>query len=331
MIFGSLISINSNSWLRIWIGLEINLLAFIPLIIEKNNLLNSESSLKYFIIQVFASRILLFLIIFYFLIFEWTLYKSLKNIFNLIFISTLIFKIGIAPFHFWFPNIIEGLNWINSLILITWQKLAPLSLLTYCLNQKFLNLIIFFSLIFGSLGGLNQTSLQKILAYSSINHIAWIISNILINENIWKIYFLNYLILIFSIILNFKIYNIFNINQIFSLKLKNNFKKIIFCFPLLSLGGLPPLLGFFPKWITLINLIITNNFILIICLINLTLITLFFYIRICYSLILINNSFTNWSINWNFKLNKNLLFLNNFFINISIYGIFFINLIFLLY
>lgn len=65
LIVGSLITISSSSWLGIWIGLEINLLSFIPLIIDKKNLFTNESTIKYFLVQVFGSLIFLFTRIIY--------------------------------------------------------------------------------------------------------------------------------------------------------------------------------------------------------------------------------------------------------------------------
>jgi NADH-ubiquinone oxidoreductase chain 2 len=280
LIRGTLIRISSSSWFRVWIGLEINLLSFIPLSIKNNNLFSSEASLKYFLTQALASRILLFRIILFSFI-EWNyLLENKKNFLNIILASALIIKRGVAPFHFWFPNVIEGLNWINNFILITWQKIAPIILLSFCLNLFLFNLTIIFSIFIGALGGLNQTSLRKLIAFSSINHLGWILSNMLNNENIWKVYFFLYIFLSFTIIFLFDKFKLFNINQIFFIKLKNKMQKLIINIPLLSLGGLPPFLGFFPKWLT-IEVIIINNFILLIFLIlNFTLITLYFYIRI---------------------------------------------------
>ena len=72
-----------------------------------------------------ASAVLLFAIILFLL--ENNLLINLDNSYSrIIIISSLLLKRGTAPFHFWFPNVIEGLSWINSLILITWQKIAPL-------------------------------------------------------------------------------------------------------------------------------------------------------------------------------------------------------------
>ena len=301
-------------------------MSFIPLSIKSNNLFSSEASLKYFLTQALASRTLLFSIILFSFTIEWNSYLNL-NIINLIFASSLIIKRGVAPFHFWFPNVIEGLNWINNFILITWQKIAPIILLSFCLNTTFFSLTIIFSIFVGAMGGLNQTSLRKLIAFSSINHLGWILRNIINNENIWKIYFIFYFFLTISIIFILNNFKIFNLNQIFTLSIKNKTQKLIISIPLLSLGGLPPFLGFFPKWITIENIIFENFFWLIFLIVNFTLITLYFYIRISYSSFLINYNNSNWNFYWNFLnfKNSNLI---NFFIFSSTFGLLFINLMF---
>ena len=287
---------------------------------------SSEASLKYFLTQTLASRTLLFSIILFSFTIEWNSYLNL-NIINLIFASSLIIKRGVAPFHFWFPNVIEGLNWINNFILITWQKIAPIILLSFCLNTTFFSLTIIFSIFIGAIGGLNQTSLRKLIAFSSINHLGWILRNIINNENIWKIYFIFYFFLTISIIFILNNFKIFNLNQIFTLTIKNKTQTLIISIPLLSLGGLPPFLGFFPKWITIENIVFENFFWLIFLIVNFTLITLYFYIRISYSSFLINYNNSNWNFYWNFLnfKNSNLI---NFFIFNSTFGLLFINLIF---
>lgn len=323
---GTIIRISSSSWLRIWIGLEINLLSFIPLSIKTNNLFSSEATLKYFLTQALASNILLFSIIFYFFLIEKSLRFKWQLFINLIFSSTLILKRGIAPFHFWFPNVIEGLSWINNFILITWQKIAPLIILSFCLNYFLFLTVAIISSFIGSINGLNQTSLRKLIAYSSINHLRWIIARILNNETTWKIYFIFYSFLSFAIIFIFKNFKIYNLNQIFSLTTINKFIKLFITLPLLSLGGLPPFLGFFPKWIVIELLIFSKLYWLIFILINFSLITLYFYIRICYSAFILNFNKINFNTRFFFfNENKKPLFLLNF---ISLFGLIFINLLF---
>ena len=141
------------------------MLSFIPLIRDNNNLISTEASLKYFLTQALASAVLLFAIILFLL--ENNLLINLDNSYSrIIIISSLLLKRGTAPFHFWFPNVIEGLSWINSLILITWQKIAPLILISYLNIKSIILTCAIISVIIGSLGGLNQTSLRKLISLS---------------------------------------------------------------------------------------------------------------------------------------------------------------------
>lgn len=145
-------------------------------------------------------------------------------------------------------------------------------------------IIIISSLIRGTLG-LNQIRLRKILTYSSINHIGWIIASILYSTSIWFIYFVIYSVISINIILIFKNYNIFYIKQLFNALNFNKIIKILFILNFLSLGGIPPFLGFIPKWIT-INYLVENNFYFLrAILIVLTLLSLYFYIRIIFNTI----------------------------------------------
>lgn len=319
LIVGSLITISSSSWLGIWIGLEINLLSFIPLIIDKKNLFTNESTIKYFLVQVFGSLIFLFTRIIYITkIYYLNLFLPYL-IENIIINSAIILKLGAAPFHFWFPNIIEGLSWNNSLLILTWQKLAPLIIISYSTSRNIFFIII--SGAIGAIGGINQTSLRKILAFSSINHISWILIALILNNLFWIFYFFIYLLINLSIILIFKIINIFNINQIFLFN--NHFYLIKFCFFInfLSLGGLPPFLGFFPKWIIIENFVINKNIFIIFFSIIITLITLYFYLRLTFSAFLLIYPNYSWNI---FFTNKYNLFAINLSINFFIITFFFI-------
>lgn len=303
IILRTLASISSNSWFGVWLGLEINLLSFVPLITSLNNAPSSEASLKYFITQAFASSILLFFIIFYILKSNLIIELNYLVNFNFLIYISLIIKLGAAPFHFWFPNVIEGLNWINRLILITWQKIAPIIIISYSLFNNIIIIIIVLSIIFGSLGGLNQTSLRKLMAFSSINHIGWMLSALFFNETLWYTYFLIYIILNISLILLFHNIKVFFLNQIFSIFLNSYLIKFIFIINFLSLGGLPPFLGFFPKWIIIQSLSTINQSLLILIIIIITLITLFFYLRISFSAFILNYE----NIKWNYKITFNFL------------------------
>lgn len=292
LIIRTIFIISSNSWITIWIGIEINLLSFIPLI-RNNKLISSEASLKYFLIQTFASSIILISIII-------TINYQLI-LFKILIIISILLKIGAAPFHFWIPIIIEGISWNNSLLLLTWQKIAPIIIISYIIINKIIFIRITLSAFIGAIGGLNQTSLRKLIAYSSINHIRWILIRIIYSHTIWLIYFLIYSIIILTIIINLNSIKISHINQLFSSFYYNKTLKFLFIINLLSIGGLPPFSGFLPKWI-LINFIINNNqFLILFLLIIFSLITLFYYLRLCFASFILNYSENNWN---NFCLNN---------------------------
>nr|DBA11252.1 TPA_asm: ND2 [Junonia vestina livia] len=306
VFFSTLISISANSWLGCWIGLEINLLSFIPLMSNPNNLLNSEASLKYFLTQSIASINFLFSILL-----NLFLLKNffMNNILSILINSSLLMKMGSIPFHFWFPNIMEGLSWFNCFILMTWQKISPMILLSYYMNLKFLFLIMIFNVLIGTISSFNQTSLRKLMAFSSINNLGWMLSALSISENLWMLYFLLYSLFISIMCFLFYIINVFYINQLFNLNLNFSIKLSILI-NFLSLGGLPPFLGFFPKWMIINYLLYNNLFIISFIFTMSSLIMLFIYIRIIYS------SFMFYSI----KLKWYKIFIkNNFmiFINIS--------------
>uniref|UniRef100_UPI0030014A48 NADH dehydrogenase subunit 2 n=1 Tax=Parotis fallacialis TaxID=3112170 RepID=UPI0030014A48 len=313
LFFSSLISISSNSWFGIWIGLEINLLSFIPLINNSNNILSSEASLKYFLTQSIASINLLF-----YIILKMILIKNfeMNNFFSIMINSSLLMKMGSAPFHFWFPNVVEGLSWFNNFILMTWQKISPIILLSYYFNINFLYIIIILNSIIGAVGGLNQTSLRKLMAFSSINNLGWMIASMMISENLWLFYFIIYSFMISIMCFMFYMMNMFFINQLFFNNI-NYMIKLSLMINFLSLGGLPPFIGFFPKWI-IINFFLMNKlFFLTFILIMMSLIMLFFYIRILYSSFMFNYLKLKWM---KIFIKNKMMYFINFFSMISISG-----------
>nr|ARH55080.1 NADH dehydrogenase subunit 2 [Mecinus janthinus] len=289
MMMGTLISISSMSWLMIWMGLEINLLSLMPLMKNLKNKLSSESTIKYFIVQTMASSLFLFSMILF------TNYKTLNIQMNemssLMLNSTLIMKMGAAPFHFWLPEVISGLSWDMCFIILTWQKIAPMVILMYStLTSTYLSSIIILSVLISGIQGMNQTCFRKLLAFSSINHMSWMLSAMMSSMTIWMYYLIIYFILNFNIMFMLNKYNVFYMPQLTKLMSHNKNIKCLYMMNFLSLGGLPPFMGFLPKWLT-INFLINNNFYLLsIILVIFTLMPLFIYIRITMTTFLMNQS-----------------------------------------
>nr|AXS66591.1 NADH dehydrogenase subunit 2 [Curculionoidea sp. 24 KM-2017] len=295
LALGTLISISSYSWLSMWFGLEINLLSMIPLM-NNSTTFNSEAIMKYFLSQAMASMFFLFSIL-------------MLNIFSLsaltlILNSSLLTKMGMAPFHFWFPQVMEGLNWNLSLLMLTWQKIAPFVLVSY--NIKLSSFTLFVatsSSIVGSIMGLNQISMRKILAYSSINHMSWMVMSMTNSISLWLIYLIVYCLISFNIIIFMKTFNIFYMKQLILKISPNKQMKMFFMMNFFSLAGLPPFLGFLPKWFTINTLMNNNLWMISLILISFSLVTLFFYTRLTLSGLMINltetlnfsqASFSNW-------------------------------------
>nr|YP_007316727.1 NADH dehydrogenase subunit 2 [Ceracris kiangsu]ADB78274.1 NADH dehydrogenase subunit 2 [Ceracris kiangsu]QOL00881.1 NADH dehydrogenase subunit 2 [Ceracris fasciata fasciata] len=296
LMMGTILSISSNTWIGVWMGLEINLLSFIPMLANNKNMMMNESAIKYFIVQAMASTMLLFSI----------LLIQMKNpiewgkeiIPSMMISSSLLLKIGAAPFHFWFPEVMGSSSWINCLTLMTWQKIAPMMVLSYCIKMgMFIFLINILSIIIGALGGLNQTSLRQILAYSSISHLGWMMSSLIVSENVWELYFIIYSVLSMIMVLMFKNMNLFFLNQINSSTNMKTEIKFMMLLSLLSLGGLPPFLGFLPKWIV-IQMLIENNLTTIMAImVTFTTITLYYYMRISFSALILSYTENSWLIN----------------------------------
>ena len=207
---------------------------------------------------------------------------------------SLIIKLGAAPVHFWFPQVIEGLSWPQAFILLSIQKIAPLTLISYlAFNPLLTSIIILVALLSsltGALGGLNVTKLRKLIAFSSINHMSWILVALSINDIIWLTYFAFYSFISGSVVILLYNTNSFTLSDILNQSNKAILSNLLVPINLLSLGGLPPFLGFIPKWI--IIQLFSSNFIIFVLLVLLfsRLITLYFYLRVFTPMVLLSFS-----------------------------------------
>nr|YP_010160593.1 NADH dehydrogenase subunit 2 [Lissocarcinus arkati]QRH17771.1 NADH dehydrogenase subunit 2 [Lissocarcinus arkati] len=275
LLLGTILSISSSSWFGAWIGLELNLMSFIPLISIKMNPYLSEASLKYFLVQALSSTLI---------IMSSCLYLSFPMFAYPLLLMALLLKLGAAPFHFWFPQVMEGLSWLQTIILMTIQKLAPMFLISYLMVSPILIQTLILSAILsamvGALGGLNIMKLRKIMAFSSINHMSWMLIAISINDVMWLTYFIFYAFISSSIVIFFFSIQSFTISDLLESNHNNSFFTLTIPLSLLSLGGLPPFTGFLPKWLMVQTMMSNGMIIPLFFLLSSALITLYFYLRI---------------------------------------------------
>nr|AFY16897.1 NADH dehydrogenase subunit 2 [Dicranocephalus femoralis] len=309
LFLSTMITMSSNNWTGMWMGLEMNLMAFIPFISKNKEKSSSQAMMIYFLTQSIGSMILLFSI----LMSSLSIIKPFINdmMLSLMMISLFI-KLGAAPFHFWLPEMLSNLKWMEASMLMTWQKLAPLTILSNLNNHSIFYISIILSTMVGSIGGLNQTSLRKILAYSSINHLSWMMMFISTSAN-WYKYLTIYSMLIIMLCYFLNWNNIYFINQMNSSSFSLT-EKYFYMIMMLSIGGLPPFLGFLPKWMVIQNMIQSNTMFIMIIMMLFSLITLFYYLRMMSALIL-NYSTIN---KWNFKYPNNALISLILYINLML-------------
>nr|AAX97508.1 NADH dehydrogenase subunit 2 [Andrias japonicus] len=311
---GTLTTFISYHWFLVWIGLEINTLAILPLMTEQQHPRAVESATKYFLIQSSASALILFAaMINAWANGEWSILNMHTLMSSMMITIALAMKLGIAPFHLWLPDVLQGLNLITCLIMSTWQKLAPMALLMLMhnqLNTQLLMLMALLSALIGAWGGLNQTQLRKIMAYSSIAHLGWMFMVITFSPHLMILNLMIYLILTTSMFLALLTLSAHNINQLSISWVKNPMMMATILIILVALGGLPPTAGFMPKWLILLELIKQDMTTMAFMMSMTTLLSLFFYIRLSYMISLTTSpNMSNSKFNWRFK-NKTFLLMS---------------------
>nr|BAN83244.1 NADH dehydrogenase subunit 2 [Icosteus aenigmaticus] len=286
---GTTITFASSHWLLAWMGLEMNTLAIIPLMAQNHHPRAVEATTKYFLTQATAAAMLMFASTTNaWLTGQWNIEQMTHPIPATMITLALALKIGLAPVHAWLPEVLQGLDLTTGLILSTWQKLAPFALLLqiHPTNSTILITLGLASTLVGGWGGLNQTQLRKILAYSSIAHLGWMMLVLQFSPSLTLLTLLTYFIMTFSTFLVFKLNEATNINALATSWTKAPALTALTPLILLSLGGLPPLTGFMPKWLILQELS-KQDLAPVATLAALTaLLSLYFYLRLSYAMTL---------------------------------------------
>lgn len=270
-----------------WIILEINILSFLPIICITKINQETEAATKYFLIQAIRSLLLLTgSVILY--------QQKLSTIIIFTLLTALLFKLGAFPCHFWYPSVISSISWINCLILSTWQKIAPLFLLSIIISttsSKILLTVAGFNAVGGGLIGINQTHLRTLLAYSSIRHLGWILSMVAIRKTpIWMFYFSIYCLIITPLFLTFILLNYKTIFDLYNTFKIHYLTPLIITLLILSLAGMPPLTGFSPKLIVITTIINHSYYFTLIILLWGSYLTLYYYLRVAFRCIMVQTT-----------------------------------------
>ncbi|YP_008083600.1 NADH dehydrogenase subunit 2 (mitochondrion) [Python bivittatus] len=276
----------STHWLMAWACLEINTLSMTPMISKPHHPRATEAATKYFLTQTLASMAMLLAATMNALnTSHWEITLMLDQTSTTIMTLALMMKMAAAPFHFWLPEVTQGTTTLTGLTILTWQKLAPMSLLIMIsdkTNQTILLTTAILSITLGGLGGLNQTQLRKLLAFSSIAHTGWVLSTLTIAPNISTLTLSIYILTTIPIFIMLHSTSSSTIKDLGTMWTTTPQLTSALTLSILSLGGLPPLTGFMPKWLILNKMMFFNLTMEATLMAIMSLLSLYFYLRLTY-------------------------------------------------
>ena len=289
----SLLLVSSVNWLSIYLAIELQTLTlFILTALRRDSTYGTEAGLKYFVLGAVSSGLFLFGCA---LLYGFTGETSIQGINSLLTADigkilitiSLLFKLSAAPFHMWAPDVYEGAPTITTALLATVPKIGVFSILVQIGPVTNIVLICaILSIIYGAIGALNQTKIKRLLAYSGIGHMGFILFGIAIAsfESIQAslIYMIVYVIMsicTFSIILSLSLTKDLLI-EVSGLSRDNPVIGLTLALTFLSTAGVPPLAGFFSKWLILLSGISSGYYLISIIAVISSVIAGVYYVRL---------------------------------------------------
>nr|ANO58484.1 NADH dehydrogenase subunit 2 [Oriolus flavocinctus migrator]QBS36290.1 NADH dehydrogenase subunit 2 [Oriolus flavocinctus migrator] len=286
LLLGTTITVSSSHWVMAWTGLEINTLAILPLISKSHHPRAVEAATKYFLVQAAASALVLFSSMTNaWHTGQWDITQLTHPTSSLILTAAISIKLGLVPFHFWFPEVLQGSSLTTGLLLSTVMKFPPITLFymtSPSLNPTLLITLAVLSAALGGWMGLNQTQIRKIMAFSSISHLGWMAIIIIYNPKLTLLNFYLYTLMTAAVFLTFNSMKVLKLSTLMTAWTKAPSLSTTLLLTLLSLAGLPPLTGFLPKWLIIQELTKQGMILAAIAMSLLSLLGLFFYLRLAY-------------------------------------------------
>ncbi len=280
-LLGAMVMISAANMITLYLGLELLALSSYALVaLDRNSKFGSEAGMKYFILGSLASGLMLYGMS---LVFgaTGTLYLSALNealgaglgdsmmlTFGLVFIVTgIAFKLGIVPFHMWVPDVYHGAPLAVTLLISSLPKLAGLALAIRLLDnglaglhgdwQGMLAVLAALSLIVGNVAAIAQTNIKRMLAYSTISHMGFMLLGILAGTpegySAAMFYAIAYAIMsagVFGVIILVSNGDreADQLDDYKGLARRNPWHAFLMLMMMFSLAGIPVFLGFFAKW-----------------------------------------------------------------------------------
>ena len=309
-ILGMMVMISSNDLIVFYMGLELQSLALYVLAsFKRDNLLSTESGLKYFVLSALSSGLLLYGCSLIYGFSETTNFNQImvntKEIeygltFGIVFILVgLAFKISAVPFHMWAPDVYQGSPTSVTVFFALLPKIAALTVFIrflyipfYELGDQWQMIIIFLSIasmVFGAVAAIGQKNLKRLIAYSSISHMGYALAGLSTGTTqgvqssityitIYLVMNLAFFSCLFMLKRNDEYYE--NIDDLSGLSKNHPLLSLSLLVVLFSLAGIPPLAGFFAKFYIFVAVINEKMYFLAIVGLLATVIAAFYYLRI---------------------------------------------------
>nr|YP_009160779.1 NADH dehydrogenase subunit 2 [Myriopathes japonica]YP_009750750.1 NADH dehydrogenase subunit 2 [Tanacetipathes thamnea]YP_010697721.1 NADH dehydrogenase subunit 2 [Myriopathes ulex]AGN48528.1 NADH dehydrogenase subunit 2 [Myriopathes japonica]QIJ98189.1 NADH dehydrogenase subunit 2 [Tanacetipathes thamnea]WCF76519.1 NADH dehydrogenase subunit 2 [Myriopathes ulex] len=305
---GGVLLVLASNWLSVYLAIELPTLSLFILAAQKRGSGHSaESGLKYFVLGALSSGLFLFGCALLCgltggaslpcidLVLNQGVVPTLGGdpsgvmtpIGSLLITVALLFKLSAAPFHMWAPDVYDGAPTTTTALLATVPKVAIFSILVTI--GPVVNILLIgavFSMVVGAIGALNQTKIKRLLAYSGIGHMGFVLWGIEIGSFesvlaslIYMILYVTMSICIFAIVLALGVVK--NLIVEFSgLSRREPVLALTLALTLLSIAGIPPLVGFLSKWLVLLSGVVSQYYLVSILAVICSVIAGVYYVRI---------------------------------------------------
>nr|YP_004927813.1 NADH dehydrogenase subunit 2 [Yarrowia alimentaria]CCC29096.1 subunit ND2 of proton translocating NADH:ubiquinone oxidoreductase [Yarrowia alimentaria] len=303
-ILGALLIVHSNDFITLFVAMELQSYSiYLMTAMYNSSYKASKASMTYFFMGGMLSMLMAYSMnTFYSVLNSYTLHSLDSTIINTLDLNTmlmalslgLLFKMGMAPLHKWLMSIYE-----NTPILITvYMSLMPkVSMLSYLvlsnmsINSLVISMLAILTLLVGSIGGLLQMKIKRLLAFSGLTNAGYMMLLLLLNNNEFSyLYYMTqysishlamFMIIMFSVYYINYINNQYNpmmyVNQLKGLMHDNAYLVLSMSMVVFSFMGMPPLLGFFGKLNMLMSMLNNGYYFMSIVLIIASLMSALYY------------------------------------------------------
>jgi len=313
-LLGQLVLISASNLITLYLGLELMALSTYGLVAMRHSSgLSSEAAIKYFVLGALASGFLLYgMSMIYGVTGSLDLLEILRSLldprinhlimaFGLVFIvAGVAFKFGVVPFHMWVPDVYQGAPTAVTLLIAAAPKLAAFALLFRLLIntllplisdwQPMLMILAVLSLVIGNITAIAQTNIKRMLAYSAIAQMGFVLLGMLsiFDDHAFSasmFYVIAYVITTLGtfgllMVLSHKGYDCDTLEGLKGLNRKHPWYAFIGLIMMFSLAGVPPTLGFAAKLSVLETLVDADYIALAVIAVITSLIGAFYYLRV---------------------------------------------------